>query len=188
MKRNIEIKCRIHENLEMFVTRVTALADQGPIELRQDDVFFLCPKNDGRLKLRTFSATVGELIFYQRPDKSEPKESKYSIVRTSTPDSLRDLLSLALGVTGRVRKVRKLFFVGRTRIHIDQIFGLSDSFIELEIVLAEDECVEAGVAEAYGLLERLGLSSNQLIAEAYVDLLASSFSQDFVEERWTTHE
>lgn len=43
------------------------------------------------------------------------------------------------------------------------------------MVLAEDETVESGVAVAHELLGKLGLTSQQLVAEAYFDLLSSDF-------------
>ena len=43
-------------------------------------------------------------------------------------------------------------------------------FLELEVVLAADEPVEDGVAEANRLLELLGVQRSQLIEGAYVDL------------------
>src|SRR5437867_4423172 len=72
MARNIEIKARI-DSVEAMAPKAAALADQGPIELHQDDTFFACQQ--GRLKLRAFSATAGQLIFYQRPNQLGPKES-----------------------------------------------------------------------------------------------------------------
>ncbi len=45
-------------------------------------------------------------------------------------------------------------------------------FLELEVVLAEGEPNEAGVSVAHELLEKLGISPQQLVEEAYVDLLA----------------
>jgi adenylate cyclase class IV len=44
-------------------------------------------------------------------------------------------------------------------------------FIELEVVLSEGEPAEAGVRIAHELLAKLGLSPEQLIEGAYVDLL-----------------
>ena len=58
-------------------------------------------------------------------DQAGPKESFYSIAPTSTPDVLRDTLSLAYGQVGRVRKRRTLFLSGRTRIHLDRVEGLT---------------------------------------------------------------
>jgi predicted adenylyl cyclase CyaB len=172
MARNIEIKARI-ESVESLLQRVAAIADQGPTGMIQDDTFFSCP--NGRLKLRTFSDTEGQLIFYRRPDQAGPKESLYVISPTATPSSLREALTLACGQAGRVRKHRTVFMVGRTRVHLDKVERLGH-FLELEVVLAEGEATEAGVEVARELLECLGISRLQLIAEAYVDLLASQSS------------
>jgi len=63
-------------------------------------------------------------------------------VPTAAPDALREALTLAYGVIGRVRKVRTLFMAGRTRIHLDRVEGLGE-FLELEVVLAEHEPVRS---------------------------------------------
>jgi len=167
MARNVEIKARI-ESVEALTQQAAALADQGPTEIVQDDTFFTCLS--GRLKLRAFSTTEGQLIFYRRPDQTGPKESFYLISPTSSPDTLREALTLAYGQAGRVRKRRTLFLVGRTRIHLDEVEGLGH-FLELEVVMSDDEPSEAGVAIAHDLLGQLGISPSQLIDRAYVDLL-----------------
>ncbi len=167
MARNIEIKARI-ESVATLAPRVAALADQGPFELEQDDTFFAC--DNGRLKLRTLSATEGQLVFYRRPDQAGPKESFYVIAHTPVPDTLREVLSRAYGETGRVRKHRTVFLAGHTRIHLDQVEQLGH-FLELEVVLEDNEPAEAGVAVAHELLTKLGISSTQLVEGAYLDLL-----------------
>jgi predicted adenylyl cyclase CyaB len=168
MARNIEIKARI-ESVESLAHRVAALADQGPIEIIQDDTFFACDR--GRLKLRAFSASDGQLIYYRRPNQTGPKESFFVISPTTAPDSLREVLSLAYGRAGRVRKRRILYLVGRTRVHLDRVEDLGD-FLELEVVLAESEQSDQGVEEAHNLMAALGLDPAQLIEGAYVDLPA----------------
>ncbi len=168
MPRNIEIKASV-DDVAAVTARAATLADSGPTEIFQDDTFFACP--NGRMKLRAFSAEKGELIFYQRPDQTGPKESFYVIAPTSCPDELRDALARGYGVIGRVRKRRTLFLAGRTRIHLDRVEGLGD-FLELEVVLAENESAEAGRAVAQDLLQKLGVGTEQLVARAYVDLLA----------------
>ena len=168
MPRNIEIKAHI-ASVEALALKAAAIADQGPIEIIQDDTFFVC--DNGRLKLRAFSKEQGELIFYRRPDRQGPKESFYLRSPTSEPETLRESLSLAYGQAGRVQKHRTLFMVGRTRVHLDRVAGLGH-FLELEVVLAENEPGEVGVREAHDVMNRLGVQRSQLIEGAYVDLLA----------------
>jgi len=84
---------------------------------------------------------------------------------------LRESLSQAYGQAGWVQKHRRLFLVGRTRVHLDDVKGLGH-FLELEVVLNEGELAETGIREARRLMAQLGIDSSQLIEGAYVDLLA----------------
>ncbi|EFL49673.1 adenylate cyclase [Solidesulfovibrio fructosivorans JJ]] len=168
MPRNVEIKAKI-DSVDAMLSLAAKLADAGPTELLQDDTFFPCP--NGRLKLRAFPDGTGELIFYQRPDSQGPKTSEYTISPTHAPDTLRQTLTAAYGQAGRVRKKRTLFLIGRTRLHLDAVEGLGD-FLELEVVLEPTESATAGEATAKALLVQLGISQEQLVAKAYVDLLA----------------
>jgi predicted adenylyl cyclase CyaB len=173
VSRNIEIKARVADP-GALAAQVARLATEGPVVIRQDDTFFHC--SVGRLKLRTFSATEGELIHYQRADRLGPKESFHIRSPTQSPQSLREALTLALGQVGRVVKERTLFLVGRTRVHLDAVQGLG-SFVELEVVLEEGEASEGAVLEAHTLMSRLGIDPQHLVEVAYVDLLANNGAQ-----------
>jgi adenylate cyclase len=167
MFRNIEIKARI-DSVEQLQPRAAALADQGPMQIAQDDRFYECP--NGRLKLRRFAAGRGELIFYRRSDEHGPKESFYLRSPTTDPEGLHATLAAAWGERGRVVKQRTLYLAGRTRIHLDRVQGLGD-FLEIEVVLADDEPAEEGVREAHALMARLGVEPSQLVQGAYLDAL-----------------
>jgi len=170
MPRNIEIKARI-ENVGVYAPILATLATSGPLELAQDDTFFNC--DNGRLKLRAFSNDAGELIFYRRVNQAGPKESFYIRSPTSSPESLRESLSLAYGQIGRIRKYRTLFLVGRTRVHLDRVEGLGH-FLELEVMLVDDESPEQGIREASELMEQLGIQAGQLVEGAYLDLITGT--------------
>lgn len=174
MPRNVEIKARVAD-ANAIARRATAVAGQAPQWIDQDDTFFACPR--GRLKLRTFGDGLAELIFYRRPDAAGPRTSDYRRLPVTQPDALRDLLTLALGSGGRVRKRRQLYLVGRTRIHIDRVEGLG-TFAELEVMLADDEPESAGVAVARALMAKLAIAPEALVDGAYVDLIASRPSTD----------
>jgi predicted adenylyl cyclase CyaB len=166
MARNVEIKARL-ASIEALLPLVRDLADRGPELIEQDDTFFAC--TSGRLKLRVFADGSGQLIAYERPDATGPKTSDYAITEVGDPASLRATLARALGQSGRVIKRRTLFLLGRTRVHLDRVEGLGE-FLELEVVLREDESAENGVAEAHALLERFGVDASQLVSGAYADL------------------
>lgn len=167
MPRNIEIKARI-ESIDAIECKTAALAHTGPTEIFQDDTFFQC--ESGRLKLRAFSETSGELIFYRRDNQHGPKESFYVRSPTANPASMREALGLAYGQFGRVVKQRTLYLVGCTRVHLDRVEGLGH-FMELEVVLEDSDPIEDGVQEAHKLMAQLGVEPGQLVETAYVDLL-----------------
>ncbi len=167
MPANIEIKSHASD-FEAQAKVAAALAD-GPFQdLDQTDTFF--EVSHGRLKLREFGDGSAELIQYQRADHSGPKQSSYLISRTSEPDTLRTALSAALGVRWVVRKQRRVWLTGATRMHFDRVEGLGD-FIELEVVLGDTLDSEAGHAIAQQLMGRLGIRPDHLVSGAYVDLL-----------------
>jgi adenylate cyclase class IV len=167
MARNVEIKARI-ASVEALLPAARALADAPPEHIKQDDTFFVCAQ--GRLKLRDFGDGRGELIHYHRPDTEGPKLSDYVRVPTTDPAALREALTRAFGILGRVRKRRQVLLIGATRVHLDQVECLGD-FAELEVVLRDDQTEADGAAVAHALLARLGIAPQQLVRGAYLDLL-----------------
>ena len=167
MGRNVEIKAR---SLDFEAqARIAGSLGNGSVEdLVQEDTFFNVPA--GRLKLRVFENGSGELIQYQRKGSSGPRECRYARSPVSDPASLKEVLTEALGVRAVVRKRRRVYFRGQTRIHLDQVEGLG-TFIELEVVLEPNQEFARGVAIAEDLMSKLGIAREDLISEAYVDLL-----------------
>lgn len=167
MSRNIEIKARVPDPLALR-KRVDAQPTHGAQVLDQTDTFFHVPR--GRLKLREFRGGGAELIYYERPDHSQAKLSTYERIPCSAPEALRHALSAALGIRGVVRKHREVFLVGTTRIHLDEVEGLG-SFLELEVVLADEDSINSGEAIANDLLRALDVAPSSLVSGAYIDLL-----------------
>ncbi|MEN6423776.1 MAG: class IV adenylate cyclase [Phycisphaerales bacterium] len=168
MNRNVEIKAKAVD-LAATEEKVKRLADEGPVLLEQEDVFFQSPH--GRLKLRRFAgAGRGELIAYDRPDASGPKESRYVVHQTGDPDGLCDVLTEALGLRGIVRKRRTFYRIGQTRVHLDRVEGLGE-FVELEVVLGEKQDAREGTAIARELMRQLGISEDRLLKTAYIDII-----------------
>lgn len=167
MATNVEIKASV-ENIDGLRQRVEEIS-QTPAELiPQEDIFF--HTQEGRLKLRFLANDRGQLIYYEREDRAGPKRSEYLVSETAEPDRLKTVLEKALGVRGIVRKRRWLYWLERTRIHLDEVEGLG-SFLELEVTLSPGQSTEEGTATAAELIGRLGVAQRDLIEGAYIDLL-----------------
>ena len=94
--------------------------------------------------------------------------------------SFQKVLQLTLGgIRGEVKKHRTLFLTGQTRIHLDRVEGLSPSiFIELEVVLRDEQTLEQGQRIAEELCQRIGIEEKDRLHCAYIDLLLlSSFKE-----------
>ncbi|XP_044041348.1 uncharacterized protein LOC122870960 isoform X2 [Siniperca chuatsi] len=167
MPSNVEIKAKVSDPAR-FAEKAAQLSQSEGTIIRQHDTFFNC--SQGRLKLRDFMNGSGQLIFYERPDTDGPKLSRYSISPTNDPSSLRAVLSDALEVKGEVRKERRLFLIGQTRVHLDAVEGLGN-YMELEVVMRPEQTVEEGQQVAEDLMEKLGVSKESLVTGAYMDLL-----------------
>lgn len=169
MASNIEIKAHI-DNIDEMKARAQSLSDAPLKVISQEDVFFNTDK--GRLKLRILAPDRGELIYYERADQAGPKHSEYHLARTHEPEDFKTALSLALGVRGLVVKTRYLYMAGQTRIHLDDVEGLGQ-FIELEVVLEDEQNAAEGQAIAEDLMQKLGIRQEDLLEGAYVDMLVA---------------
>jgi predicted adenylyl cyclase CyaB len=167
MPANIEIKARTND---FATTRKLAedLTDTPCQLLEQEDSFFNVPR--GRLKLRIINSSNAELIFYERPDGTGPRQSNYSIVEISDPHSLKVVLGASLGIRGIVKQRRWLYLAGQTRIHLDEVEGLG-SFVELEFVMRSGQTPEEGTQEVNRVLQKLQIKEADLLSCAYVDML-----------------
>ena len=169
MPRNIEIKAAI-KNVTRAHRIAALLSDTEPELIQQNDVFFRV--ESGRLKLRILGPEKAELISYHRSDISEARLSDYHITPVRCPAKLLAEMAETHTIVGLVSKHRFLYRFGHTRIHIDHVCGLGD-FLEFEVVMEnehEDQELEAHYL-ANELLKRFGVKAEEMIGEAYVDLL-----------------
>jgi adenylate cyclase class IV len=169
MARNIEIKARLSRKQALHLqTEALSRSSRAPEILHQTDTFYNV--SSGRLKLRELKHGCAELIAYERPDHAGPKLSSYVCCPCSDPKSLHEALSRSVGVRGVIEKHRQVIHIGQTRLHLDEVFGLGD-FLELEVVLRENQSPEEGEAIALELMAAFGVESESLIDVAYIDLL-----------------
>jgi predicted adenylyl cyclase CyaB len=169
MKRNVEIKAALVD-LQSTETVVRGLADGAPEILEQVDTFYHC--ESGRLKLRERAGAPAELIAYHRPDQDGPKTSQYVLVPVPEPQQLDLALAATLGRRGVVRKTRRLYMIGQTRVHLDRVADLGD-FLELEVVLSGGQTEADGQQIAQRIMAQLHIDADHLLDRAYIDLLES---------------
>lgn len=167
MPVNIEIKARL-DDIEDVKDRIEDLTHSKPELLRQRDVFY--KTTNGRLKLRQFHEGTAELIYYERSDDAAASSSIYHRVQIPHPAETHEILKNAMAVRGTIEKIRMLYLIGQTRIHLDQVNHLGD-FIELEVVLKAGQSEQEGIQTAEYLCEKLGINEKNLIDVAYIDLL-----------------
>ena len=172
MASNVEIKAIVRD-VQKFLRVAESLKTSPAEDLTQHDIFFVVPY--GRLKLRLTTGMPAELIHYVREDAAVPRQSQYSIFPIDNPELLRTILRNALGVLGEVRKKRHLFIIHETRIHLDEVEDLG-YFGEIEVVLGRNKSVDDGIKIARDLMKELGIEENDLIQNAYIDLLRSRVS------------
>lgn len=165
-RRNIEIKCRCRD-LEEVRRRALALGAEDRGLLVQEDHFFRAPQ--ARLKLRITKGRPAELVSYRRPDVSGARGCDYRLCPVENAHALRTVLAHCLEEDGAVRKVRRLFLHGNTRIHLDTVEGLG-TFVELETVLSGQTDAE-GRRELESLARSLGLDASNTVPVPYLELL-----------------
>jgi predicted adenylyl cyclase CyaB len=167
MPRNIEIKAYARDFDE--IRRCAEALSDIPCEvIPQEDIFF--PVEKGRLKLRILARDRGQLIYYTRPNQEGPKLSEYHIAETSDPEGLKNILARAYGIRGAVKKIRYLYIVGQTRVHLDDVENLG-KFMELEVVMRPEQPDAEGQKIAEDLMRQLGIASADLLEGAYMDML-----------------
>lgn len=83
---------------------------------------------------------------------------------------MEQVLSNSIGVKGVVEKTRYLYMYKQTRIHFDIVDKLG-LFMEFEVILQPNECIESGTRIAKELMTVFGIKENDLMEGAYMDEL-----------------
>ena len=129
--------------------------------------------NSGRLKLREGNIE-NHLIFYMRENKKGPKQSDVSLFKTEPNSALKSILTEALGILVVVDKRREIFFIDNVKFHIDSVKNLG-RFMEIEAIgKAEDADIVRLQEECTYYLNLFKISSDDLVADSYSDLLKTT--------------
>jgi len=132
---------------------------------KQIDVYYKVTQ--GRLKLRIINNKRGNLIFYERKEKTSKRISNYFISETKSFKELDKILRSQFEVLAIVHKQRDIFLENNTRIHLDTVKGLG-KFLEIEVVYKD---IVKAKKQMEQLIASLGLNEEDFIKESYSDLL-----------------
>lgn len=171
--KNFEWKAELRDpNLARIICKKIGASPIGKI--RQTDTYYNVSR--GRLKKREAIAVergIGspepiEYIFYERPNEVSPKVSNYNIY---THDEVVQRFGQApLPVWLTVTKVRELYLLDSTRIHIDDVHDLGWHF-EFEILINSDSDAESAPAKADRLRSTFLPALGEPLRVSYSDLL-----------------
>jgi adenylate cyclase, class 2 len=164
--RNVELKARIDAG-ERVRSIAAQLATARLADQHQIDTYFVCLH--GRLKLREINAQRAELIWYERPDQTEPKPCRYCRIPVADAAAVKHALQAALGVRVVVEKHREIYLFHNVRIHLDQVTGLGH-FLEFEAVLGTKVTEDEGRRQVEQLQARFGIATADLLTGSYADL------------------
>ena len=164
---NIEIKARC-ENPEFIRAILKSKNAEFKGKDHQVDTYFNV--QNGRLKLRE-GTIENNLIHYNRPNVSGPKQSNFSLYKTESNTPLKQLLINALGQKIVVDKQREIYYIENIKFHIDEIIDLG-SFVEIEAEGVEKEGeIERLHQQCNEYLKLFKIEESALINNSYSDML-----------------
>lgn len=164
---NIEIKARCANPEQNKSILRSQNADFKGTDHQVDTYFNV---SFGRLKLRE-GKIENFLIFYDREDKEEPKQSNVILFKSNPNSSLKEILAKSLGISVVVDKQREIYFIDNVKFHIDTVKNLG-TFMEIEAsdkdgAIGKDKLLE----QCQYYLELFHISKEDLISVSYSDLL-----------------
>ena len=124
---NVEVKARTNNASFIRDFLLRNGADFRGVDEQTDTYFEVA---HGRLKLRQGNIE-NNLIFYNRPNHSGPKQSNFDLVKVDDSHGLREILANAMGVRVVVQKRREIYYIENVKFHLDYVEALGH-FVEIE--------------------------------------------------------
>jgi predicted adenylyl cyclase CyaB len=132
----------------------------------QVDTYFRVPS--GRLKIRE-GRLENSLIYYERTNSARARRSLVEMMLLPRRNSVRVILSRALGVLAVVDKRREIYFVGNVKIHLDSVRGLG-TYLEVEAMTRTGD-IRKVRAQAVKFQKLFAISPNDIVPQSYSDLI-----------------
>ncbi len=165
--KNIELKVRA--DLSSLSARLNSLNPSHVGTVFQKDTYYLLGSR--RLKIRE-EEDAAEIIYYERDDEENSKDSRYFIVkiRKAWFQFAKLTLSFLFCEKKVVEKERDLYIYENTRIHLDKVKDLGE-FLELETVVRHENRYDEYRKEQSKVINILRLQKYQKLAASYSDML-----------------
>ena len=178
--RNIEVKIKLtmDEYIETlrWVNINAIISEKEGYLLKQEDIFYNGINKENRLKTRNINNNIFQLISYNREDEDKPKLSSYNIANLKSFEDFEEMkiiLEKNNNKIATIKKTRVLSFIKNdsliARIHLDLVENLGH-FMEIEVVLKENDSEEDGKIFANDILQKMSLNDKELIKGSYLDL------------------
>ena len=126
---NIEFKARSND-IGSLERKLLNLGPDFKGEDQQRDTYFKVEK--GRLKLRE-GDIENSLIYYERKDVSDSKQSDVLLYQFRADPSLKEILKKVHGIKVVVDKKRRIYFIENVKFHFDTVVSLG-TFVEVEAI------------------------------------------------------
>lgn len=165
--QNVEYKSELRDlPLARSIARASGARHAG--DLVQTDTYYRVAS--GRLKKRETQGQPTEVIHYERPNRLLAKICRYTLY--SEQEAAERFGAAPLPVWVVVSKVRELYLLGNTRIHLDRVDRLGN-FLEFECVVSPDH----NVARCHETLARMKALFAPVMGEpisvSYSDMMAN---------------
>jgi len=165
----VELKAKMN-NVEEVKRRLLLLGAQHVGKFHQIDTYFKV--RHGRLKIReTERQDSADIVFYERPNVPDIKKSYILLVHVQPLEVAKELLAKFFPMLVVVDKIREIYVLEETRIHLDQVTQLG-TFIEFELPTTnEAKEIKNRRSILANLCAKLGIKREDLEALSYADLL-----------------
>lgn len=160
----VELKARYED---LGKARVLLSGAEHVATVDQVDTYFAL--GERRLKLRAVQGRPdGQLVYYERPDKSGVKESRVLLADLPDAKAVLDILARVFPVKAEVSKTREVYRFQGVQVHLDTVRGLG-RFIEFEKLVAAESEREEGRKHLEALRAYFQISDEDLMAASYGD-------------------
>ncbi len=163
---NFEFKAKSND-LNSLENKLLQLSPIFIGEDHQVDTYFSVEK--GRLKLREGNIE-NSLIYYERKDVSDSKQSDILLYQFQPDFSLKEILTKVHGIKVIIDKRRKIYFIDNVKFHFDVVENLG-TFVEVEAIDTGNIGIEKLKEQCKYYADFLGIQGCDYESKSYSDLL-----------------